>query len=208
MNLQILPLAITMMVGPQIMSAIILVTTPRAVRVSLAFLTGVAVATIIGVAIARVIFALLGNAVSLGDPSSKGSLGTVIQIALIALLLAAAVKTFVKRETAEPPKWLGSLMTADPKRALKTGFLVIILMPSDIAVMLTVGANLEQNNASFGAALPFIGLTVLIAALPLLIFLVFHRRAEELMPGLRDWINANSWVVNIAACLVFVALLL
>jgi len=58
MDLQILPLAITMMVGPQIMSAIIFVTTPRAVRVSSAFLLGVAVATTVGVAITRGLAAL------------------------------------------------------------------------------------------------------------------------------------------------------
>ena len=38
MNLQILPLAITMMAGPQIMSAIIFVTTSGAVKLSAAFL--------------------------------------------------------------------------------------------------------------------------------------------------------------------------
>ncbi|GAA4032065.1 hypothetical protein GCM10022232_92490 [Streptomyces plumbiresistens] len=56
-------LAITMMVGPQIMSAIIFVTTSRAVRVSSAFLLGVAVGTAVGVAIACGLAALLGSAV-------------------------------------------------------------------------------------------------------------------------------------------------
>ncbi|GAA3371992.1 hypothetical protein GCM10017744_101710 [Streptomyces antimycoticus] len=51
-NLQILPLAVTMMAGPQIVAAVILVTTARPVRVSLAFLLGAAVATAAGVALA------------------------------------------------------------------------------------------------------------------------------------------------------------
>src|SRR5687768_4423384 len=51
MNVQILPLAITMMAGPQIMSAIIFVTAPKALRVSLPFLAGVAIATTVGVII-------------------------------------------------------------------------------------------------------------------------------------------------------------
>ncbi|MDW6058357.1 GAP family protein [Streptomyces sp. FXJ1.4098] len=53
MDLQILPLAVTMMAGPQIVAAVILVTAPRPVRVSLAFLLGVAVATAAGVTITR-----------------------------------------------------------------------------------------------------------------------------------------------------------
>jgi hypothetical protein len=49
---------------------------------------------------------------------------------------------------------------------------------------------------------------VLIAALPLLLFLLFQRRAQLLMPKLRDWMNANSWLVNIIVCVVFIFLIL
>ncbi|GLU48444.1 GAP family protein [Nocardiopsis ansamitocini] len=208
MNLQILPLAITMMMGPQIISAIILVTTGRPVRDSVAFLAGVALAASVGVTITRGIFSLLGHGVSLGDPSQRGSVGTVIQFGLVILLLGAAVKNYVRRETVEPPKWLSALMEAGPGKAFATGFLVILLMPSDIVVLLTVGANLEQNKASVVAALPFIGATVLIAALPLLALLLFHRRAATAMPRVREWANSHSWVINVVTCLIFVLLIL
>jgi hypothetical protein len=207
-NLQILPLAITMMAGPQIMSAIIFVTSEQAVRVSTAFLMGVAIATTVGVAITAGLAALLGDSLSLGDPSDEGSAGTIVQIALVALLIAAAVKNYLGRETAEPPKWLGALQTADAKKALTTGLLVILLMPSDIIIMLTVGTNLEQLGSSFADALPFIGATVLIAALPLLGYLLFRRRAVLAMPMVRDWMNANSWLVNIIVCGIFIVLIL
>lgn len=152
MDLQILPLAITMMAGPQIVSAIILVTHERRVRVSLAFLAGVAIAATVGVIIARGLASLLGNAVSLGDPSKATSLGKIIQIALVALLLIAAVKNYLGRETAEPPEWLKTLLSADEKRAFTTGLLLILLMPSDVAVMFTVGVHLEQ--AGYMPAVP------------------------------------------------------
>jgi threonine/homoserine/homoserine lactone efflux protein len=119
-----------------------------------------------------------------------------------------AVKNYVRRETVEPPTWLGTLQNADSKGALKTGLLVILLMPSDIIVMLTVGMNLVQNNAGLIAALPFIGTTVLVAALPVLLFLLFHRRAQRLMPQVREWMNSNSWMVNIIVCIVFILLIL
>jgi len=204
MNLQILPLAITMMAGPQIMSAIIFVTAPKALRVSLPFLAGVAIATTVGVIITTTIASLL----SLGDPSDSGSTGHIIQYMLVGLLVALAIKNYVGRETAEPPRWLGALQHADAKRAFMTGLLVILLMPSDIIIMLTVGTNLAQNNAGLVAALPFIGATVLVAAVPLLFFLLFHRRAQQLMPKVRDWMNNNSWLVNIIVCGVFIALIL
>jgi hypothetical protein len=204
-NLQILPLAITMMAGPQIMSAIIFVTAEKAVPISLAFVVGVAIATTLGVLIVYLLAKALD--IDLGHPSDSGSKGSIVQYVLIALLALAAVKNYVRRETIEPPKWLGKLQQAGPRQAFVTGLLVILLMPSDIIILLTVGTNLDQSNASFSEALPFIGATVLIAALPLLGFLLFHRRAVTAMPKVRDWMNANSWAVNIIVCVIFIILI-
>jgi hypothetical protein len=203
-GLQILPLAVTMMLGPQIMSAIIFVTTSRAVRVSLGFLAGVALAATAGTAITLGLATLL----DLGDSSDNGSTGKIIQYVLVGLLAAAALKNWLGRATAEPPKWLTTLMAADPGKAFKVGLLVILAMPSDIMIMMTVGVNLAQNDASFAEALPFIALTVLVAALPLLITLLFHKRAEAAMPRIRDWMNSHSWLVNIIVCVIFILLIL
>jgi threonine/homoserine/homoserine lactone efflux protein len=112
----------------------------------------------------------------------------------------------VRRETVEPPKWLGKLQEAGPKEALRTGLVVILLMPSDLIILLTVGTNLYHNNLSFADALPFIGATTSVAALPLLGFLIFHRRAVTAMPKLRDWMNANAGIVNVIVCVVFIVL--
>jgi hypothetical protein len=207
-NTDILPLAITMMAGPQIMSAIIFVTSERATRNSSAFVSGVLVATVIGLACLRGVLSLLGDNVDLGDPSDNSSAGKIIQYALVGLLVAAAIKNYVGRETVEPPKWLGKLQQADAKKALRTGLLVILAMPSDLIVMLTVATNLEHNGDPFADAVPFILLTTLIAALPLLGYLVFHRRAVTATPKLRDWMNANSWLVNIIVCAIFIVLIL
>jgi len=207
MNQAILPLAITMMAGPQIMSAIIFVTASKPLKVSASFIVGVAIATTVGVAIALAAVSLLGSSISLGDSSNSGSTGHIIQYLLVGALVALAMKNYLGRETAEPPKWLGALQSADSKKALKTGLLVIGLMPSDIIIMLTVAVNLVQSGAGFLAALPFIGATILVAALPLLLFLLFHKRAQQFMPKVRDWMNETSWLVNIIVCGVFIAII-
>lgn len=206
MDLQILPLAITMMVGPQIMAAIIFLTTPKPVKISASFIAAVGIATTAGLIVTGALAALLGG-VSLGDSSNAGSLGNLIQYLLVGLLVVLAVKNYVNRETVEPPQWMGTLQNADWKTALKTGLLVILLMPSDIIIMLTVAVNLEQNDLGLVAALPFIVATVLIAALPLLLYLLFHRRAQRLMPQVRDWMNTHSWLVNVIACVIFIVLI-
>ncbi|MGI8305625.1 GAP family protein [Saccharopolyspora hattusasensis] len=207
MHQQVLPLAITMVAGPQIMSAIVFVTTSRAVRVSIAFLMGVVLATAAGVLIARVLAALLGSAVPVGGESPEAStLGKAIQIVLIALLVLVAVRNYLGRKTAEPPKWLGTLLSATPTTAFKTGLLVILAMPSDVVVMLTVGMNLQHHGAGYGDAVPFIAATTFLVALPLLFYLIFHKRAIIAMPRVRDWMNARSWLVNIIVCLIFILL--
>jgi hypothetical protein len=207
MELPILPLAITMMAGPQMISAIIFVTTPRAVHVSLAFLGGVALAVTLGVVVMLILAELLGNAVDFGSESDSGSTGNIIKYALIGLLALAALRNWRTRATAEPPKWLGTLMSAGPARAFTIGVMVIGLMPSDMAIMLTVGVHLRQNDAGLVQALPFIALTVLIAALPLLLRLLLRHRAVSVMPRVRDWMNTHSWLVNIVVCVLFIVLI-
>ena len=208
MNLAVIPLAITMNAGPQIMSAIIFVTAPKALKLSAYFLAGAVIAITVGVTITYTLAATLGNSISLGDSSDGGSLGNIIQYLLVGLLVFLAIKTFVRRETIEPPRWLGTLQNAEPRTAFMTGLLLLSVFPSDFFILLTVGVNLAQNNASLLAALPFIVATTLIAALPVLSFLLFHRRAVRVMPRVREWMNANSWLVNIIAYVIFIVLIL
>jgi hypothetical protein len=208
MNLSVLPLAITMNAGPQIMSAIIFVTAAKPLKLSAYFLAGVVIAVTAGVTITYTLATVLGGSISLGDPSNSGSLGNIIQYLLVGLLVFLSIKNYVGRETIEPPGWLGALQNAKPRTAFTTGLLLLSVFPSDFVVLMTVGVNLAQNNASLLGALPFVLATILIAALPLLSFLLFRRRAERAMPKVRDWMNTHSWLVNIIVYIIFIILIL
>jgi Sap, sulfolipid-1-addressing protein len=208
MNLAILPLAITMNAGPQIMSAIIFITTSKPLKLSAWFLAGVVIAVTVGVTITFTLATALANSASLGDPNDNTSLGHIIQYLLVGLLVFLAIKNYVRRETIEPPSWLGTLQNATPRTAFTTGLLLLSVFPSDFVILVTVGVNLAQNNASLLAAVPFIAATVIIAALPVLLYLLFRRRAQRAMPKVRDWMNANSWLVNIIVYVIFIVLIL
>lgn len=203
----VLPLAITMMAGPGIMASIVFVTHDEAVQVSAMYVTGVLISTAAVTGVMFAIGTLLGNSFDLGKSSDTGSAGTIIQIALVVLLVAAAIKNWVKRDTIEPPKWLGALLSATPAKALKTGLAIIPIMPSDVIITLTVGVNLVHAKGSYFDAIPFIVLTAVVAALPLFGYLLFRRRAEPAMPKLREWMNSNSWLVNIIVCAIFILLI-
>jgi hypothetical protein len=204
----LLPLAITMMAGPQILSAIIFVTAENPVKVSLGYVAAVAFAVTTGILLFYLLAGVLDNHVSLHQSSGESSTGKTIEIVLVGLLILACVKQYLGRETAEPPKWLGKLQGVTPGRAFLIGLLLIYLMPSDFVIMLTTGIHLKGNGAPFSDALPLIVATVLIASLPLLSYLLFKRRAEVAMPKMRDWMNANSWLVNILVFGIFIILIL
>jgi len=208
MSLSVIPLAITMNAGPQIMSAIIFVTALKPLKLSAYFLAGVVIAVTAGVTITYTLADVLGNSISLGDSSDSGSLGNIIQYLLVGLLVLLSIKNYVRRESIEPPRWLGALQNAQPRTAFTTGLLLLSVFPSDLVILVTVGVNLAQNNASLLAALPFVVATILIAALPVLSYLLFHRRAKQAMPKLRDWMNTHSWLVNIIVYAIFIVLIL
>ena len=207
MSLAVLPLAITMNAGPQIMSALIFVTAAKPLKLSAYFLTGVVIAVTLGVTITFTLASVLGGG-SLGAPSDGGSIGNIIQYVLVGLLVILSIRSYLTRATSEPPRWLGAMQNATPRTAFLSGLLLLSVFPSDFVVLMTVGVNLAQSNSSLLAALPFVAATILIAALPVLSYLLFRRRAQRLMPKVRDWMNTNSWLVNIIVYVIFILLIL
>jgi len=201
--LTVLPLAIVMSAGPQIVTAVFLAPSRNARRNSLAFLASVALATTIGVTV----FYVLGNAVS-GDDSGGDSGKNWLDYLIIGLLVFMALRVFMQRKTTTPPKWMGRLETADPRFSAKIGLLLYLLMPTDVVSMATVGAYLSREGAPWSHGLPFIALTVLIAALPFLVLLLLGKRAETVLPKIRQWMNTNSWIVSEAVILFFLAMAL
>ncbi len=208
MHLEILPLAITMMAGPQIMSALIFTTSKRPIANSLAFVAAVFVAASMGVFIYSLVGNVLGQAITLNDGDGPTGWAKAIQVALVGVLAWLAVKAYRGRKTSAQPEWMSSLIDAKPERAFTLGLTLIFLMPTDIAAMLTVGINLASNDLEFTDALPFLLLTTSIAALPLIAYLLFYRRAVSFMPKVRDWMSQNSWLVNIFVYVLFIYLIL
>ena len=198
--LTILPMAFVMSAGPQIVTAIFLATSRDAKRNSFAFLAGVAVATTIGVTV----FYFLGFGV--GDEGDGGK--NWLDWLIIGLLVVLAIRVFVKRKETEPPKWMGRLEHANARFAVTIGFLLYSFMPTDAISMATVAAYLVRQGEPWWHSLGFVALTVAIAGLPLTILLVMGRRAETLLPRLRRWMTDNSWIVNEAVVLFFLAMAL
>jgi hypothetical protein len=199
--LKIVPMAFVMVAGPQIISAVVFATSERARANSVAYVSGAVTSTIVGTTLLFILWE------ALGFKSATTSGGHVyVDWTLVALLAILAVRVFLRRAEAEPPKWMGKLQTASPSFALKLGLLLFIAMPTDILTMLAVSGYLSTHDESLAKAIPFFLLTALLIGFPLLVLLAMGRRAETTLPKVRNWMNTNSWVVSEIVIVFFLVL--
>jgi threonine/homoserine/homoserine lactone efflux protein len=196
----VLPMAVVMSAGPQIVTATFFATSQGAKRNSLAFLAGVAASTMIGVTV----FFLLGSGIAGEQEEGKDWLDWLI----IALLVFLLIWVFLKRKETHPPKWMGRLQSANARFAVTIGLLLYLLMPTDLIAMATVGSYIARQGEPWWHTLGFVVLTILIAGLPFIVLLAMGKRAESVLPRIREWMNANSWMVNEAVLLFFLAMTL
>jgi hypothetical protein len=70
------------------------------------------------------------------------------------------------------------------------------VMPIDLLTMYAVAATLARNDNSLLDAIPFLAATLLLSGSPLLILLLLGRRGEQILPQVRTWMTANSWIVS------------
>jgi hypothetical protein len=203
-QLQILPLALIMVMGPQILTAIFLVTSQEPTRNSGAMLVGVIVAGCLSLLIWFGLYEVLGI-----DPgSSSDSSPSTADWVVAGLLALAAIHAFLGRHTASVPKWMTTLQEAGPRRAFTLAFLLILLMPTDIVAVISTVHWLHVNNDGVLHGWPLVATTTLLMALPILTFLLLGRRAREAMPGIRDWLTSNAWLVNVVVIVYFIYQLL
>jgi threonine/homoserine/homoserine lactone efflux protein len=184
---KILPMAFVMIAGPQILSAIFLATSENWRRNSIAYVAGAALSITAFVTAAY----FLGSGVV-----SAGASNDAVYVVVLALLVLAAIQTYRKREESEPPKWMGKLQTASAGFSFKLGVLLLGVFPTDILTTVAVGSYLSTHDDPWWYCLPFVGVTLLLLALPLILLLLLGDRAQTLMPKARDWMNSNSWVVS------------
>jgi Sap, sulfolipid-1-addressing protein len=201
--LAVLPLAVVMIAGPQIISSFFFATSEKWQSDSIAYILGAAVGLLVVITTA---FLVAKGITSGGSESESGS--RTLDFVIVALLLLAMAYVFSRRRNTEPPKWMGKLQTATPKFTFILGFLLLGFFPSDILTSIAVGAHLANHGETWLHAVPFVFLTVLFLALPALAVLILGQRAEAQLPKVRDWMDENSWIVSEVVLVFFIAIVL
>jgi high-affinity Fe2+/Pb2+ permease len=199
--LKVLPLAVVMVAGPQIITAIMLATSEKARRNSYAYVGGAVLASII----TTILFYYLAEA--LGLKGSRGGSGsTTADWILLVVLLLAALRVFQKRNVSDPPKYMTKLQMENPSGSFRLGLLLFLVMPTDLMMTFTVGTYLASHGQPLWRSIGFLALTALLIGSPLLVLLLMGKRADKVLPAMRNWMNQNSWVVSEIVIGLFVVL--
>ena len=196
-RLHILPLALIMVMGPQILTSIFLVTSREPVKNSVAMLVGAALGVCTSVAIWYELVRVL-------HVSARGGGGpTTADYVVAGLLVLLGIHVFRGRGTAKVPKWMTALQQAEPKRAFTLGYLLILLMPTDIIAVIATVNYLHDHHTGEIHGWVLVAATVGLLAIPIAAYLLLGRRAREAMPGIRGWLTGNAWLVNLIVIAYF-----
>jgi Sap-like sulfolipid-1-addressing protein len=144
----------------------------------------------------------LYEALGIDPPSGSGP--STADYVVAGLLALVGIHAFLGRHTAKVPKWMTTLQEAEPKRAFTLAFLLILLMPTDIVAVISTVHWLHNDNLDVLHAWPLAATTVGLMALPIAGYLLLGRRARDAMPGIRDWLTSNAWVVNVIVIVYFI----
>ncbi|MEV0722091.1 GAP family protein [Micromonospora purpureochromogenes] len=194
--LTVLPLAVVMVAGTQLVAAVFLASGDRPRQASLGFLAGAAVVVVAGTMTAWLVTRRVTGLAEDVGAGPREEIRTAIGQVVLALLVALAVVVFLRRHSKGQPAWMSRLQHAGPWSAFRIGLLIMVVMPVDDLTMATVGANVVRYDLPWWHLVPFVLLTLLLLALPLLALLLLGRRAERALPRMRDWADHHSWIVS------------
>jgi threonine/homoserine/homoserine lactone efflux protein len=200
--LKVLPLAVVMIAGPQMITAIMLTTSTKPRENSYAFVGGAVLAT----AAATTIFYYVAKVLKLKISSHGSSSSLTVDWVLVVVLVLAALWAFRGRNTSEPPKWMSTLQSEAPRGSFRLGLVLFLVMPTDVMMTFTVGTYLAAHGSPLWHASGFVLLTAFLIGSPLLVLLMLGRHADTLLPRMRDWMNANSWLVSEAVIVFFLVM--
>jgi threonine/homoserine/homoserine lactone efflux protein len=203
-----LPLSVGVAISPiPIIAIILMLLSKRAGSNSTAFFMGWSIG-VTGVVVAVVALAGAGGA---GTPSKPASWEAWLRIGLGVLLLVLAGRDWRKRPKAgqepELPKWLSTIESTTPPKALGLGVLLSAVNPKNLLLLVAGGTAIAQGTNTLapkiGAVVVFVVVAVSSVALPVVLYWVLGERAQRTLNAMNHWLRANNAVVMAVLVLVF-----
>ncbi len=189
-----------------IIAVVLMLFTKKAKSNSLAFLMG----WVLGLTIVGLIVLYIAGTQDLSPSSGPSRAASTIKLLLGLLLLFLAAKQWKKRprtgEEPEMPKWMKTIDSFTPVRALGLAMLLSGANPKNLALTLAAAISIAQANLSSFYSLVSLGIFVIIGsitiAIPGLIYLIKGDKAAKTLNEMKAWLVQNSATVMFVLFLI------
>jgi threonine/homoserine/homoserine lactone efflux protein len=210
---QVLSLGVGVALSPvPIIAVVLMLATPRARSNGPAFLAG----WLAGLALAGTLVLLVSSGADASTDDGPATWVSVLKLVLGLLLLGLALKQWRDRPTGDEeaalPKWMQTIDTFGPPKALAFGVLLSAVNPKNL--LLTVGAAAAIAQTGIGAGQQAIALAVFVVVgtlgvgAPVVLYFALGERSRRLLDQLKRWMAAHNAAIMAVLLLVIGAKLL
>jgi threonine/homoserine/homoserine lactone efflux protein len=209
----ILPLAVVVGLSPvPIIAVVLMIGTPRARANGLAFLIG----WLGGLTLVGAVVLLVSGAIDASDDSEPATWVSVLVLVLGLLLILLALKQWRGRprgdEDAALPKWMTTIDSFTPPKALGFGVLLSAVNPKNLMVTVAAAAAIAGTGIDAGQETIALAVFILIGTIgvggPVVLYFALGERSRKLLDGIKSWMAANNAVIMSVITLVIGAKLL
>ena len=204
---QVLSLGIGVTLSPvPIIAVVLMLATPRARSNGPAFLLG----WLVGLSIVGIVVILVSDGADSSDDGGPATWVSWLEILLGLLLLGLAVKQWQGRpkedEEAALPKWMATIDSFTPPKALGLGALLSSVNPKNLMLTVAASAAIAGTGIDPGQETIALAIFILIGTLgvgvPVVMYLVLGERSRKLLDGVKSWMAANNTVIMAVITLV------
>ena len=158
------------------------------------------------------ILAAIAGTLNLSAGSGPSTGASILQLALGALLLVAALRQFRGRpkpgEQASMPKWMNGIAGFAPGKSLIVGVGIGALNPKNIIVGVAAAVTIASARLSAGQVAGAIAVYVLVAVLGVAAPLAMGEKAQTILDSWKAWLGQNNAVVMSVLFLIFAVVLI
>jgi threonine/homoserine/homoserine lactone efflux protein len=205
---EVLPFAIGIAISPIPIVAVVLILFSNRAKVNgPAFLLG----WMLGIAVVGTVVYFVLDAASAGTDTTTSDSVSWGKIVLGVLLIGLARRNWAKRpKPGEPvamPKWMASVETISPVKALGLAVVLSVVNPKNLVLVLGAAAGLGQLDLSTGDAIVALALLVVVASASIIFAVGYEllggERAHHTLNDLKEWMTEHNSAVMATLFLVF-----
>jgi threonine/homoserine/homoserine lactone efflux protein len=210
---QVLSLGVGVALSPvPIIAVVLMLGTPRARANGPAFVLG----WVIGLGVVGTLVLFVANGADASESGEPATWVDVLKLVLGFLLVLLAIRQWRGRphegDEAALPKWMQTIDTFAPGKALGMGALLSGVNPKNLLLTLGAASAIAQTGIDTGeqavALAVFVAIGTLGPGLPVAIYFALGARAKRLLDDVKQWLAAHNAAIMAVLCLVIGAKLI